>query len=463
MGSPKFDLVNEQQLLASAAREEDSRKRILGVLSDDGWQSPIHRTIFQALRRCQERGLAPTPGNLSVCAEGDDFGGEEYLVRVCSIEPSGDLDFHLDRFERDFARAKAIEQVEAAKGILQDRTREFGDAIRAVSAPLETLRGVTGAKRGAAVERKWQEEMDRRFAGAIPFVSTGYMPLDSVLAEGLSPGKITVIGGRTRMGKSATVKDLVRRVLAGKKKKRILFVPLEGGPDQVIDSLVSGITGIPQLTLLKEPQSLTPEQREEIRAARESIFSDDRLHIEDDFYGIGGGTMFGKGGWSNERALQRVEELLAGGEYDIVVWDLFQRMLMNAEPQRITQALVFMQALAARYKSHQIIVQQLSRKVEDEKRKNHRPNLSDLKDSGGYEEAADLVLLLHREKVYKPIVRRDTIEINVAKQKRGGDGWTMLADFCPEVCRLENERMQLEEERGRSGSARFMKEEEDVL
>ena len=69
-----------------------------------------------------------------------------------------------------------------------------------------------------------------------------------------------------------------------------------------------------------------------------------------------------------------------------------------------------------------------------------------MKNSGAYEEVADLVLLIHREKVYKPFMRDDIIEVSISKQKRNFDNMIMMADFVPEFCRLENDRMGIIDE-----------------
>ena len=68
--------------------------------------------------------------------------------------------------------------------------------------------------------------------------------------------------------------------------------------------------------------------------------------------------------------------------------------------------------------------------------KNPRPQLHELKNSGGYEEVADLVLLLHRQKYYNKSVEKDVLEVDVAKQRRGPQNERVGFEFHPEVCRV---------------------------
>ncbi|KKL80743.1 hypothetical protein LCGC14_2001680, partial [marine sediment metagenome] len=70
---------------------------------------------------------------------------------------------------------------------------------------------------------------------------------------------------------------------------------------------------------------------------------------------------------------------------------------------------------------------QISRAVE--RRANKRPMLSDLKDSGNYEEAARLVMLLYRDSYYNPESLDNTMEVNIAKQNQGESGPNVIVPF----------------------------------
>ena len=80
------------------------------------------------------------------------------------------------------------------------------------------------------------------------------------------------------------------------------------------------------------------------------------------------------------------------------------------------------QQLAKDTDCHMALIHQTRRGVE--KRKNKRPTLEDLKNSGGYEEVADLVVALYRESYYRPNVDQDVLEVGILKQRRGArQGW----------------------------------------
>lgn len=62
--------------------------------------------------------------------------------------------------------------------------------------------------------------------------------------------------------------------------------------------------------------------------------------------------------------------------------------------------------------------------------------MEDLKNSGGYEEVPDLILLLHRDKYYDPELYEDHIELNIVKQRKGGKEARIVYEFEGEFCRI---------------------------
>jgi replicative DNA helicase len=83
-----------------------------------------------------------------------------------------------------------------------------------------------------------------------------------------------------------------------------------------------------------------------------------------------------------------------------------------------------------------VAISQLSRAVES--RTDHRPHLSDLRESGAIEQDADLVVLILREEYYNPTPDNQGIaEIIIAKQRNGPVGSLKLS-FLKELTRFEN-------------------------
>jgi len=78
-----------------------------------------------------------------------------------------------------------------------------------------------------------------------------------------------------------------------------------------------------------------------------------------------------------------------------------------------------------------LVLAQLSREVE--KRPNKRPVLSDLRESGGIEEAADNVIFIYRDSYYNPESEDKSTELIVSKQKQGPRGVTARVYYQPDI------------------------------
>jgi len=121
-------------------------------------------------------------------------------------------------------------------------------------------------------------------------------------------------------------------------------------------------------------------------------------------------------------------------EFDLVVIDLFEYLLPGEiDAGRVTDALRRLKKLATRRKFCAIVVHQIKR---IKRSKNPRPYLHELKNSGGYEEVADLVILLHRDAYYHPDAEEDILEMQIAKQRRGPQNVTVGFEFDLEHCRV---------------------------
>lgn len=432
----QFDLENERAIVVSALKDPAARRKAVGAVAPEDFQGQRYRVIFEALVQCDRRGLVPDKDAIASLSEGD-YGGLEFLARLFAMDPAANVEFHLERLRRDSARAAARVEAPELEKMLADRTIDHAECVQKIEEIARSLR-VGGGEMGDTAE-EYVVDFNRRCTEGSMFVSTGYASLDSVLIEGFSKGTISVIAGRTGHGKTSFAVDSVRRMLGGAKKPRIGVAPLEIGKIRFMDKLISSATLIPTVMFRKKPHELTLEERDEIRAvARKLTGFDDRLVVIDNpFFGLADRT----GRWANEAALDKMEEILAEGGYDIFIWDLFMRALMDTSPSAIETAMARMQFMSARYGTHNCIVHQIGRKAEERKMAERRPRKTDLKGSGGLEEVPDLILLFYRPKENKPWMKNDIFEAQVAKQRDGPVGRTMLADFFPQACRIQDDRL----------------------
>jgi len=429
----QYDIENERAVIVAALRDPEARRAVLGAARVDDFLGGRFRAIFRALEECQRKGLEPDANAIAVHCGDEDFGGLEFLESLFGCSKPENLDYHLSRLRRDAARVRLSKRVlPELERMLLDRTVGYEECLRSLAEAAGELRVRSDGQENVA--DKWSENLDRRCAGDVRFQSVGYPELDKVLIDGYAKGQVSLLAARTRNGKTTLVADTVRRLLTQRRKPRICVLPLEIGQLRFLDKLVASATRTPTVKLRKTPEELTLAERERFKkVVRKMVGTDDRLVVlENPFFQL-------LPEWTNHSAMARLEALLAEGRYDVVFVDLFQRCLTDIRPGQIETSLVRVQHLAKQYDTHLCLVHQISRKAEE--RKDKRPEIADLKGSGGYEEIPDLILLLHRPRAYKQFRRKDEIEIVVAKQRDYEAGMTLVGDFLPGVSRIENVRL----------------------
>ena len=136
----------------------------------------------------------------------------------------------------------------------------------------------------------------------------------------------------------------------------------------------------------------------------------------------------------------KARRLKAQHDIQLIVLDYLQLMQgpanSDSRQQEISEISRSLKALARELRVPLIAISQLSRAVEQ--RSDHRPQLSDLRESGAIEQDADLVILLLREEYYNPTEEnRGISEIIIAKQRNGPVGSLNLT-FIGEYMRFEN-------------------------
>ena len=136
----------------------------------------------------------------------------------------------------------------------------------------------------------------------------------------------------------------------------------------------------------------------------------------------------------------KARRLKANQGIELIILDYLQLMRSTVQSesrqQEISEISRSLKALARELSVPVIALSQLSRAVES--RQDHKPQLSDLRESGAIEQDADLVVLLMREEYYNPTEENKGVaDVMIAKQRNGPVGTVKLA-FIKEYMRFEN-------------------------
>ena len=265
-------------------------------------------------------------------------------------------------------------------------------------------------------------ELLRRDPKALAGLSTGFTELDR-RTEGLHPGNLVIVAARPAMGKTTLAMNIAEHVAL-----------VDNRPVLVFSMEMSGIE-LTQRVL----SSFGRVELSKLRSGRLADADFDRLSSAQQFLNNAPLYIDDEGALSPLDIRARARRIKARFGLQLIVVDYLQLMQVpNTRENRTNEVSMITRSLKALAKELQIPIialSQLSRANEKESRK---PKLSDLRDSGGIEQDADLVLFIHRDDVTSEEVQQRTkAEIIIGKQRAGPTGHFELT-FLGQYTKFDN-------------------------
>lgn len=259
--------------------------------------------------------------------------------------------------------------------------------------------------------------------GAVTGIATGFLDLDYKTA-GFQPSDLILVAARPSMGKTAFVLNIAQHV-AFHEDKAVAIFSLEMSKEQLVNRLLSLESKVNSQSI--RTGNMKDDEWERLIEGADTI-GKSKLLI-DDTPGISIGEL---------RSKCRKFKL----EYNLemIIIDYLQLMTGAAKnesrQQEISEISRSLKALARELHVPVIALSQLSRAVEQ--RPDHRPMLSDLRESGAIEQDADVVMFIYRDDYYnKDTELKNVAEIIIAKQRNGAIGTINLA-WLPDYTQFAN-------------------------
>jgi replicative DNA helicase len=270
------------------------------------------------------------------------------------------------------------------------------------------------------------ETIDRLYQNKahVTGIPTGYIDFDLKTA-GLQPSDLIIIAGRPSMGKSAFALGIAEYAGVIEKVPTAVF-SLEMSKEQLVQRMLCSHARVDAHKVRTGYLATSDWPRLTAAAGKLSeapIFIDDTPAI------------------SVMELRARARRLKSHHDIKLIILDYMQLMRgsamnMESRQQEISEISRSLKALARELNVPVIAISQLSRAVES--RTDHRPQLSDLRESGAIEQDADVVVLILREEYYNPSPDNQGIaEAIIAKQRNGPVGTLKLA-FIKEYTRFDN-------------------------
>ncbi len=248
--------------------------------------------------------------------------------------------------------------------------------------------------------------------GGLRGLSSGLSDLDNILA-GFQKSDLLILAARPSLGKSALALNFAYDIAVNQKIPVGLF-SLEMSKDQVIDRLISSISGVDLWRLRTGRLSSEGEDNDFTRIQQAlSVLSEAPIYIHDSLC-------------SNVLQMKAMSRRLQARKgLGLIIIDylqLMEPMDPNTGPvQQVSENSRALKSLARELNIPVLVVSQLSRAVEH--RSPQIPRLADLRQSGSIEQDADVVMFIYKEDRYRPETSRKNIaDLIIAKHRNGPVG-----------------------------------------
>jgi len=266
-------------------------------------------------------------------------------------------------------------------------------------------------------------EAAARNKGSVTGVPTGFLDLDYRTA-GMQPSDLVLIAARPSMGKTAFVLNIAQYV-AFKQNKSVAIFSLEMSKEQLVNRMFALEANIDAQNL--RTGQLNDEEWEKLIESA-GIIGRSNLYIDD------------TPGISVAELRSKCRKLKLEKGLDMIIIDYLQLMSGSgrneSRQQEISDISRSLKGIARELNVPVLALSQLSRAVEQ--RPDHRPMMSDLRESGAIEQDADVVMFIYRDDYYNhETEKKDIAEIIIAKQRNGPIGTVELA-WLPKYTKFAN-------------------------
>ena len=431
---PPHNRDAERSLLSSMLRDNNVIPEAINLVKAEHFYVFGHQKIYEAITKLNDD--AGKPADIVTVAEYliqekliDDVGGMPYLAELWDAAPSA---AHYRQY------AEIIRQKAIVRNLIHACTDLQAEAYDLTLKPEELLDsaerrileiaeiGLTGntVTLHEAIQEAFQR-LDQKTKPGHEFsgVRTGYIDLDNLTA-GFQKNELIIIAARPSVGKTAFALNIARHVVV-EEGLPVLFVSLEQAKIELADRLLCCQGRVDSHRLRRG--HLNTDESTRLHVANEALGGGAKLFIDD----TPGQNMLRIA--ANARRLKKREDIrLVMIDYLQLIDPDDRRESRQEQVSGISRRLKF---LARELQLPVVALAQVNRSSED--RQDHKPRLSDLRESGAIEQDADTVIMLHRPDNKEPGQSDDLIEVIIAKQRNGPTGDLSLL-YVKQFMRFEN-------------------------
>jgi replicative DNA helicase len=420
----------ERAVLGSILINNNAFYRVISTVDSEDFFRDAHRTIFAAMRRLAEESreidLLTLKEDLAKRAQLEQVGGSAYISSLVDGIPDV---ANVERYARIVKEKSTLRRlIVMGNSVMRaalDAPGEPSDVLSIAEKSIYEIAEGNTEKGFVALDRITRSNMSAieqlQHAGKlITGIPTGYDRFNE-FTSGFQPQDLIIIAARPSMGKTSFMMNIAEAVAIpgrdgnpkapSQRLYGVAVFSLEMSKEQIGLRILSSESGVGNHLIRG---GLLSERNWRDLAEASSRLAKARIYV-DDTPGIDIMEM---------RAKARRLKMEVG--IDMIMVDYLQLMSVKGKVesrnQEISQISRGLKAIAKELNTPLVSLSQLSRRPE-QRTGDHRPQLSDLRESGSIEQDADLVAFIYRDELYnKDTEEKGIAEIIISKQRNGPIG-----------------------------------------
>jgi len=418
----------EQAVLGSILIDMHAQTDILALLKEDDFYSQAHRDIFSSMTKIYQNSkpvdFVTLTDQLERDKNLDKVGGIEYITTLTNVVPSAaNFKYYCDIVKGDSLRRRLIlsgQKIieDAYESEDKDKSLQFAEkeifdiAEKQSRSALEHV----GAPNGAVKHVLDKFDKIARDPSSINGIPTGFKEYDKI-TNGLQNSDLVLLAARPGVGKTSFAMNILVHAATEGGKKCAIF-SLEMSKEQLMQRAICSLAKVSMAKALNG--SMDAEEWKRVWSATKKL-EQSGLYVDDSSL------------TTPADVLAKCRRLKAKENLDLVMIDYIQLMSSGSNKRdqsrqnEVSDISRNLKIAAKELNVPIIALSQLSRGVES--RPDHRPMLSDLRDSGAIEQDADIVLFLYNPEKYNDVPQEDepgTVELIIAKHRNGRTGTVKL-------------------------------------
>lgn len=418
------DTIAEQAVLGSMLVDKDAVIAAVEILKPEDFYREDNKEIYAAMIELyglgQQIDMITLSEQLKLRGTLEKVGDASYIATLIDNVPTtSNIESYVKIVEQKSVLRQLIKvandilkmgysQTEEVDTIIEQTEKRVFDVLQN-----RNTRGYASIKEVLITAFDMLEQMYQN-KNKVSGIESGFIDLDKKIS-GLNAGALLIVAARPAMGKSAFVLNIANYV-AMHTKTPVMVFSLEMSKEEMINRILASEAEVDSMKI-KNGNDLTSEDWLKLGQASGRL-SNIPLYIDD------------TPGLTSTELRAKCRKAKLEKNIGLVIIDYLQLMESNTKSpsrqQEISEISRSLKILAKELSVPVIALSQLSRATES--RTDHKPMLSDLRESGAIEQDADIVMFIHREDYYNPETEKKNIaEIIVAKNRSGSTGSVELA------------------------------------